>query len=569
MGGLTQEDIRSEIADLAQMKPLEYELCREAKAKEYCMRVTILDAEVAQLQSENDSSSSDENPQQNGIVEQLVEMVEAMGELFHDKSGDGYITINADGHRKTYALDSVTFKEFVAHRFFKATRKAIKAQQLSDAMMTLTGFAKHDGECREVHIRVAQDGDGYLLDMCDDSWQALRVSSTGIEATSQPSQRFIRPNGALPLFQPDKAGDLEDLLLLINIDRKQAPIVVAVICDLLRPETAYPVTEITGEHGSGKSATQANIRALIDPKDVALRSPPRKEEDIFIAAKNNHIVSYNNASHLTPDYQDALCTLSTGGGYASRKLYSNGEEHSYDAKRPILINGIVPVATQADLMSRVVQVHCPKIKNRVSDADLDARLKKHGPRALGFILVTFSKALALLPAIEIEDAPRLMDFAGLGEAVARVMGENPGAFLTQYRQTLAAAATRSIEGAPVIQQLVDHMDNRDHLESTVGGLLQTLTESKTSVPRAWPKSARGFRELLDRYRDAMRQMDVTIEYPQERRNGQTIIVSKIINRVQTPSQSSQPSRNTQPREGGEGGEGVCRQELLNSGRVSV
>jgi len=49
-----------------------------------------------------------------------------------------------------------------------------------------------------------------------------------------------------------------------------------------------------------------------------------------------------------PQQQDALCTLSTGGGYASRQLYTNSDEHVMETKRPVMINGINAIATQPD-----------------------------------------------------------------------------------------------------------------------------------------------------------------------------------------------------------------------------
>ncbi|WP_298225230.1 hypothetical protein, partial [Acidocella sp.] len=99
-------------------------------------------------------------------------------------------------------------------------------------------------------------------------------------------------------------------------------------------DTPFPVLELVGEQGSAKSTTQSVLRSLVDPNKVMLRGRPKTVEDIFVAARNNWLVSYENLSGLTAEQQDAFCTLSTGGGFASRQLYTNGEEHVMETKRP-------------------------------------------------------------------------------------------------------------------------------------------------------------------------------------------------------------------------------------------
>ena len=88
------------------------------------------------------------------------------------------------------------------------------------------------------------------------------------------------------------------------------------------------------------------LRSLVDPNKVMLRGRPKTVEDVFVAAANNWLVSYENLSGLTPEQRDAFCTLATGGGFASRQLYTNGEEHVMETKRPVVLgNGIAVVAT--------------------------------------------------------------------------------------------------------------------------------------------------------------------------------------------------------------------------------
>ncbi|MFT7212011.1 MAG: hypothetical protein ACI9XK_002261 [Granulosicoccus sp.] len=502
---------------------------------------------------------------QPGAVENIVAMVQELGDLFSGTDDEPYIRFVQDQHFETWALQSTVFKEWVSHEYYKSHGRAPKAQQLADAFTTLAGCARHEGETHEVHLRVAADSNGYLLDVGDDQWSAIRVSAAGCEALAQSPVRFRRPKGTQSLFEPDKSGTLEDLMSLVNIRDEDQALFVAAMCEFLRPDTAYPVIEIGGEQGAGKSMTQKHIRRLFDPKDVSLRAEPKNVTDIFIAARNNHIISYNNLSHLQTDYQDALCCLATGGGFATRRLYSDGDEATFDAKRPVIMNGIVSLATQPDLLSRVVKFDCPRVAKRLSDSELEQTLEERGPKALGFVLTTFCKALALLPNITIDKPPRMMDFALLGEAVAIVMGGKSGDFMDRYNSALDAAAEQSIEGVPVIEALTQFVKRKGAVENTVGKLFDELTgQCGSRKPSAWPRTSRGFRESLKRYEPAMRLMGFEIEYPSERRAGQKIKVSfspQHNSLAKQPSQSSQPSQKHPMREGCEHGEGEMSKEI--------
>jgi hypothetical protein len=145
---------------------------------------------------------------------------------------------------------------------------------------------------------------------------------------------------------PVTHGDVGLLWQHTNIPAHSRVMVLAWLLDCFRPDTPFPVLELVGEQGSAKSTTQSVLRSLVDPNKVMLRGRPKTVEDVFVAAANNWLVSYENLSGLTPEQQDAFCTLATGGGFASRQLYTNGEEHVMETKRPVVLNGIAVVATR-------------------------------------------------------------------------------------------------------------------------------------------------------------------------------------------------------------------------------
>jgi len=50
---------------------------------------------------------------------------------------------------------------------------------------------------------------------------------------------------------------------------------------------------------------------------------PREDRDLFIAAVNGWVLAFDNVSALPDWISDTLCRLSTGGGFATRQLYSD------------------------------------------------------------------------------------------------------------------------------------------------------------------------------------------------------------------------------------------------------
>jgi hypothetical protein len=64
---------------------------------------------------------------------------------------------------------------------------------------------------------------------------------------------------------------------------------------------------LTGEHGTAKSTFARIMRALLDPHTTPLRSPPREDRDLFIAANNGWVIAVDNVSKL-PDWLSDLVT---------------------------------------------------------------------------------------------------------------------------------------------------------------------------------------------------------------------------------------------------------------------
>ena len=81
----------------------------------------------------------------------------------------------------------------------------------------------------------------------------------------------------------------------------------------------------------------------------------------MIAASNSWCLAFDNLSHLADWQSDALCRISTGGGLATRELYTDQDETILDVQRPIILNGIEEIVTRNDLLDRSISKYLPSI----------------------------------------------------------------------------------------------------------------------------------------------------------------------------------------------------------------
>ena len=275
----------------------------------------------------------------------LINLAQAT-ELFHTTDGTGYVDLDVNSHRETWQIRSKGFKLWLARRFFEETNGAPNSDALLSALNVIEAKARFDAPERSVHIRVGGLDGRIYLDLCNETWQAVEIDSEGWRVIDAPPIRFRRAAGMLPLPIPVGGGSIKELRPFLNVQSDdEFVLVVAWILAALRDCGPYPVLVLLGDHGAAKTTSAKILRTSVDPNTLALRTLPRDERDLHIAATNAWIVGYDNLSFLLDWISDTLCRLSTGGGFGTRQLYTDQDEVLFDAIRPSLLNGIEEVVT--------------------------------------------------------------------------------------------------------------------------------------------------------------------------------------------------------------------------------
>jgi hypothetical protein len=326
----------------------------------------------------------------------------------------------------------------------------------------------------------------------------------------------------LSLPTPSRDGLARELRRFVNIpneDKASWLLLLAWLVQALRPTGPYPVLILQGEQGSAKSTVERLLRALVDPSTEPLRTTPRNERDLIIAAANSWCAAFDNISNLPSWLSDAYCRLSTGGGFSARELYTDSEEVLFDATRPVILNGITDVATRPDLLDRSLIVTLPPIpeERRKPEAKLWREFEEARPKILGALLDALSGALRAVESVRLEGMPRMADFAVWATAAEDSLGLESGAFMMAYAGNLSEATESALEADPVAAAVRELMRDRERWAGTATELWQALNDLVDEDMRhtkAWPGAPNTLTNRLKRLAPALR--GVGIEYGEER-----------------------------------------------------
>jgi hypothetical protein len=445
-------------------------------------------------------------------------------DLFHTDDAVAFASIEVDGHWETWPVRSSGLRLWLLHRYYRKTKGAPNREAMNGAVGVLESRARFDGQCHQVHVRTAGHDGRIYIDLCDDKWRAVEIDTRGWRLVDRPPVRFTRGRGMLPLPQPVEGGTVHDLRRFLNIKNdSDFVLVISWLIATLRDHGPYPILTIRGEEGTGKSTLVRCLRALVDPNKVGLRALPREERDLYIAAGNGYVLAFDNVSALSPWLSDALCRLATGGGFATRALYTDQDEVLIVATRAAILNGIEDFVARSDLADRCIFIQLRPIAagDRRAEAELNAEFEAKRPAILGALLDAMVHGLRQLPTIRLENPPRMADFAKWAMACEDAMFET-GAFTDAYRRNRRAAVADVIDADPVADAVRRFMSTRSEWTGRAAALaeaLEKLVGEKVAKSKAWPDNPRALRARLQRVQSPLRKIGAVITFvPGGRRN---------------------------------------------------
>ena len=455
----------------------------------------------------------------------------------NNDAGQVYVEFDENGVREVWPLRSRRVRRRLMHLYQQRTGRAANTESLKQAIDTIEGrgfgrsIPRHVVYCRRARI-----DDTIWIDLCDERWRVIKVTRDGWEIVTSPPVYFYRSAGmrALPepvrprpvaggdlLEPPEEAAQrarlatLAPLRAILNLREgeegdRHFVLAISWLLMTLGGLGAYPLLVLIGEQGTAKSSFMKIMRALCDPHEAGLRSPPRDDDTLRVATANSFVLAFDNLSTMPPWLSDALCRISTGAAEGRRQHYADLDEVIVRAHAPIILNGIVEFVTRPDLADRSVFLQLEPIaaELRMREADLAERVAGTLPAAMGALLDGSVEGLRRKDSAPLTSLPRMADFAQFASDCETAFWPM-GTVIKAYQGNLAAAADSMLDTTPttaVLMRWLGALPTRrwrgGHSE-LLAVLTNAASEQEKSM-RSWPRTASHLSNVLARFAPPLR-----------------------------------------------------------------
>ncbi len=451
----------------------------------------------------------------------LLKLADEGAQFFHAPDAMAYADVRVSGHRETWPVKSKSFRLWLTRRFYETRKGAPNSEALKSALAVLEAKARFDGAELALHVRIAGACGKLYVDLGDPTWRSVEIDATGWRIIAEPPVRFRRAKGMLALPEPQRGGKIATLRRFLNVQRDEEFVLgVAWLLATFRDCGPYPVLVLTGEHGTAKSTFARILRELVDPHTTALRSLPREDRDLFIAANNGLVIAVDNVSSLPDWLSDSFCRLATGGGFSTRELYTDSDETLFDAMRPIILNGIEDFVIRPDLADRSIALSLAVIPDtqRRAEREIWADFARERPKLLGALLDAVACGLREIAGVKLDGLPRMADFAEWTVACEAGLPWPHGTFMAAYGDNRDSMVETTIEADLVATATRSFMETAKEWEGTATELLAALDGAAAEATRklkGWPATPRALSGRLRRAAPNLRKVGIGVDFDRD------------------------------------------------------
>ena len=466
-------------------------------------------------------------------AETLIGITQAEAELFHNELGEPYARLSIEGHREIWRCRTKGFRRWLVGRMWVAHNKVPNSEATSMALSVIEAKACYEGNAYKLSNRVAQEEGVIWYDLADKRWRAVRITAEGWSIEDNPPILFTRYAHQQEQAEPVHDGDPHRLLDFVNVNDEDMCLlllVYAVTCFI--SNIPHPVPILHGPQGSGKSSVFRVLRRLIDPSAIEVLSFPRDVNELIQKLSHHWVALFDNVTTLQIWQSDALCRAVTGEGFSKRQLYTDDDDIIYNFRRCVGLNGINVAATRADLLDRSILIGLDRIPpdQRREEVKFWSSFEAARPEILGGIFDTLSRAMAILPHIQVAQLPRMADFARWGCAIAEALGHSADEFLRAYDANIRAQNEEVLHDHAVASAVLALIEKGDEWSGTPSELLQTLEQTAEEQKidtraKSWPKAPNVLTRRLNEVRTNLADAGIAVEVSRSAKRTITILRS--------------------------------------------
>jgi energy-coupling factor transporter ATP-binding protein EcfA2 len=347
----------------------------------------------------------------------------------------------------------------------RAAGVKLKQQDISELNDELTAMAEMSGEVVNIYSRVAPIDGGIEIDVGDVKNTRLRVTA-GVEIIKNGSTvPFAKNPLAKAMVLPAETGDIKLLKQYVNLSAPSFFLLTAYLSyTLAHPKintSKFVILVLIGDGGAGKSFLCEVLINLLDPSSVKVQKFPRTDKDLAIATQHAHVSCFDNIRSFTCDMSDTLCIASTGGVITGRALYTNGDQNVIPLHAPIVLNGIHPFITEADLAQRCLTLHMDVMpaETRRSEAEMLERFQHDLPVIFRGLLDLISNVFKQLPNTKVTSPERMIDFSYWLAAMELADGLPSGVYQGLYSYELNEAQFDTLASNPLASAIIEFSKN--------------------------------------------------------------------------------------------------------------
>jgi hypothetical protein len=441
------------------------------------------------------------------------------GTLFIDQTGRPAVMFWSGCRWQIEYVDSHQLTDQLCRVYFERIGTPISSKAVAEAQSLARATAISAHKQHEVYVRLAGSSNTILHDLCNGAGQIAQIMAHGYDLVTGRRIPFVRPLGLVELPTAD-SGDSQSLFELFHVlfpflRDEYLALLASWVVAAMNGRGPYPVLGLFGPRGCTKSTITQVLRDLIDPQATNLSSLPKDERDLFISASNSYILAFDNVSIIPPGLSDALCRIASGGGYRTRKLYSDREEALFDVQRPIIINGIANVITRDDLRDRSLILTLPEIAEsaRVTEAQFWDCYRRLQPGILDALYRCVSAALCNVKTTQLATLPRMADSYQWVKAAEPEIGLPAGLLDKALQLNREESLEAILDSSVVARELIGMVTDEQQCQGTATELLDRLrsrTEQNAYSCPKLPQTAHDLSTEITRLAPALREVGISI-----------------------------------------------------------